>query len=55
MASKSAPRDAAEIELRPDGWDRFLGAVDAAAKAGPKHRTKDETPKPSVVKKAGKR
>jgi hypothetical protein len=27
-----------EIELRPDGWDRFKQAVHAAAKSGPKHR-----------------
>lgn len=29
-------RDA--IELRPDGWQRFERAVDAAVKGGPKHR-----------------
>jgi len=28
----------AEIELRPDGWNRFEQAVDAAVKSGPKHR-----------------
>jgi hypothetical protein len=28
----------AEIELRPDGWERFRQAVHAAAKSGPKHR-----------------
>jgi hypothetical protein len=27
-----------EIELRPDGWERFGKAVDAAVKSGPKHR-----------------
>ena len=27
-----------EIELRPDGWERFKTAVAAAAKSGPKHR-----------------
>jgi hypothetical protein len=41
MADK--PRD--EIELRPDGWERFKAAVHAAAKSGPKHR-----PPKSVVK-----
>lgn len=51
MASKPAPRDAAEIELRPDGWDRFKQAVHAAAKSGPKHRAKDDK---SVVKDTGK-
>lgn len=28
-----------DIELRPDGWDRFVDAVHAAAKHGPMHRT----------------
>jgi hypothetical protein len=28
-----------EVELRPDGWDRFNIAVNAAAKSGPMHRT----------------
>ena len=27
-----------EIELRPDGWERFERAVDAAVVAGPKSR-----------------
>lgn len=27
------------VELRPDGWERFNRAVNAAAKSGPKHRT----------------
>ena len=34
-----------EIELRPDGWERFKRAVAAAAKVGPKHRKAKETPK----------
>lgn len=25
-----------EVDLRPDGWDRFRVAVKAAAKAGPR-------------------
>jgi len=33
-----------EPELRPDGWERFEKAVDAAIKSGPKHKT--ATPKP---------
>ena len=36
-----------EIELRPDGWERFKTAVAAAAKSGPKHRK----PKESEAKK----
>lgn len=27
-----------EIETRPDGWERFEHAVDAAVLGGPKHR-----------------
>ena len=34
--STSAKPD--KIELRPDGWERFENAVDAAVKSGPKHR-----------------
>jgi hypothetical protein len=30
------------IELRPDGWERFRQAVHAAAKSGPKHRSKEK-------------
>jgi hypothetical protein len=51
MATK--PRETTdEIELRPDGWDRFKQAVHAAAKSGPKHRSKED--RPSVVKNTGK-
>jgi hypothetical protein len=49
------PADAAKIELRPDGYERFRQAVHAAAESGPKHRTKDDPPKRSVVKDTGKR
>lgn len=39
-----------DIELRPDGWERFRSAVHAAAKSGPKHRgPKPVAPKESVV------
>jgi len=41
------PIDPSEIELRPDGWERFRSYVHAAAKGGPKHRP--SKPKPSVV------
>jgi hypothetical protein len=46
------PRKAKDenVELRPDGRERFEGAVDAAIKSGPKHR---EKPKPKRRK--GKR
>jgi hypothetical protein len=33
-----------EIELRPDGWERFKTAVAAAAKSGPKHRAGKRKP-----------
>lgn len=40
MASKTK---ATEIELRPDGWERFRLAVGVAAKSGPKHRPVKKT------------
>jgi hypothetical protein len=38
---------ATDIELRPDGWERFGKAVDAAVKSGPKHRSPHKPPEPS--------
>jgi hypothetical protein len=35
---------ASEVELRPDGWERFESVVKAAAKRGPKHRTTPSKP-----------
>ena len=32
------PAEPAEVELRPDGWERFERAVDAAVASGPRHR-----------------
>jgi hypothetical protein len=40
-------KKATDIELRPDGWERFTSAVDAAVKGGPKHRA---VPKPKRQK-----
>jgi len=41
MAGKSkSPTPEEEIELRPDGWERFEKAVDIAVSGGPKHRPK---------------
>jgi hypothetical protein len=40
--ARPAKRKAPEIELRPDGWDRFKRAVAAAVKSGPKHRKSKE-------------
>ena len=50
--AKPDPKSPEEIELRPDGEERFRAAVHAAAKSGPKHRSPKEK---SVVKKTGKR
>jgi hypothetical protein len=36
--SKTPPKKEPEFELRPDAWQRFERAVDAAIKSGPKHR-----------------
>jgi hypothetical protein len=38
MKRDKTPSDAAAAELRPDGWDRFVRAVHAAAESGPKHK-----------------
>jgi hypothetical protein len=42
-----------DIELRPDGWERFERAIGAAVKSGPKHRavairSKQKRPKPKT-------
>jgi hypothetical protein len=39
MDEKTTKPQRDEIELRPDGWERFEKAIDVAVKAGPKHRT----------------
>jgi hypothetical protein len=38
VMAKKQPEQMAELELNPDGWERFERAVDAAVKSGPKHR-----------------
>jgi len=43
-----------ELELRPDGWERFDRAVTAAVKSGPKHRVaekKKKTARKALAKK----
>ena len=40
-----------EIETEPGVWERFEHAVDAAAKSGPKHRSKIVPPKRRESKK----
>ncbi len=47
---RTEPKEAETVELRPDGWERFERAVDAALRTPPIHRTKETKPKPSVVK-----
>jgi len=37
-SSRKRPVPDKEVELRPDGWQQFERAVDAAVKSGPKHR-----------------
>jgi hypothetical protein len=37
-AMTTSRKKSEEIETRPDGWQRFEMAVDAAVKSGPKHR-----------------
>jgi hypothetical protein len=39
-------------EQRPDAWERFERAVDAAVKGGPKHRPSRATAKPDNGKKS---
>ena len=36
--SNKAKSEQTEIEFRPDAWERFERAVDAAVKGGPKHK-----------------
>jgi len=45
-----------DIELRPDGWERFERAVGAAVSSGPKHRPGATAKRPprKPIKKPGK-
>jgi hypothetical protein len=52
--AKKRLHGSAEIELRPDGWERFKTAVAAAAKCGPKHRPGKHKPEESEAKKPDK-
>jgi hypothetical protein len=45
---KTKPLDASEIELRPDGLERFRSAVHAAAKIWSKHRSARGEPSKSA-------
>jgi hypothetical protein len=44
----SGGRHTRKVELRPDGWERFESAIDAAIRSGPRYRTVGA---PSSVKK----
>jgi hypothetical protein len=48
MDSRRSTDKIKDSDLRPDGWERFEAAVDAAIKSGPKHRT---STKPRLAKK----
>jgi hypothetical protein len=37
-SSRNSRSELDKIEMRPDGWERFLHAVGWATKSGPKHR-----------------
>jgi hypothetical protein len=39
MAKLSKRENLKSLELRPDGWQQFERAVDAAVKSGPMHKT----------------
>jgi hypothetical protein len=54
--TKTPTKSKSEPELRPDGWERFEKAVDAAIKSGPKHRetSKKAPPKKSQAAQKGK-
>jgi len=38
MGNKSSKSEGEKIELLPDGWKRFEGAIDVALKSAPKHK-----------------
>ncbi len=42
-------------EMRPDGWERFERAVDAAIKSGPKHKAPKTSARRSAAKKPAKK
>jgi hypothetical protein len=41
MTLEKHPPAEEDVELRPDGWERFTFAVKAAVKNGPVHRTSE--------------
>ena len=49
VTKSTSKKEGEAFEARSDGWERFRSAVHAAAKSGPKHRTK-EIAKPPPVK-----
>jgi hypothetical protein len=53
IAKKKKAQPEPDIELRPDGWERFERAVGAAVASGPKHRA-PRKPLSKAKKKPGK-
>jgi hypothetical protein len=49
--SPTAQGKAPNVELRPDGWQQFERAVDAAVKSGPKHRSAKAKPEKRTAEK----
>ena len=51
MAKQCLKPKLAKEDVRPDAWERFERAVNAAAKSGPKHRTKTAVKRKATRKK----
>jgi hypothetical protein len=53
--AKSVKPDTSNLDFDPNAWDRFVGAVHAAAKHGPVHRATNKKPsRPKGKKSAAK-
>jgi hypothetical protein len=44
--TKAPKKQDSEIEMPPNGWERFENAVDAAIASGPKHRVAGKSAEP---------
>ena len=51
MAQRSRTKQMSAVELRPDGWERFERAVDAALHTPPQHRTTKKAKRSGVKNK----
>jgi hypothetical protein len=54
MSKDRDKRASNDLDVRPDGWERFERAVDSAVKSGPKHRSTKEKAKVAPSKKPSK-